>query len=204
MSPKTKSITASVILLLITGASLGLSCALHRNTIVEWWKPVVLCAMLGCIAGLPFAKLIRVFSGWNNKLLTIIAGIILTGSVFSGSFYALNFYKSDPASNEICTATVTKKYSKKHYKTRRISRNRAVRGEPYNVYYIVMKLPDNRIKTIEVSVGEYSKIRQGQDLSLKVEKGFLGVPVIKNLSLPVRKHKHRSVPSTKGDLRRQR
>lgn len=178
-----KHIFVSVLLVLIAVAALGLAMALHRNTLIDWWVPAAICfAPAVVLAALLSKKMLGFISAPFSRL----AGFALFFCVLLGGFYSLNYYKADPASAESRQATVVGKYTEEHYHTRRISRNRAVRGQPYTVYFISLELPGRRIKHMEVSPGEYAKVRSGQSLPLEIEKGLLGVPVIKNMKLPVR------------------
>lgn len=174
---------------MIVVASLGMTFALQRDTIVDWWKPAAVCFIPACLFGYMLVGVMRAITGVRNRLINIFAGVVVSFSILSGSFYILNFYKSDAESSKTCHALVVNKYSEERYMVRRVSRHRSVRGQKQMVYYIIIKLPDERTKKIEVPVREYVKMHNGQKLTLKIENGFFGIPVIKNLNLPIRKYK---------------
>lgn len=182
---KKRSMAVAIILAVIAAAFLGMAFVLQPKTLVEWWRPAVLCAAPATLLGLAASKVIKS----EKSILIFICSMAFSFSILLGSCYTLNFYRSDSASGEKINAVVTSKFSEEHYRTRRLSRNRSVRGEPYLAYYLNLELPDGRIKKIEVGAGEYSKTRSGQKISLFVEMGCFGMPVIKNLSFPVRKVK---------------
>lgn len=185
-------------LTLVVIVSLGMALTLHRNTLTDWWVPAAICFVPACLlAALLSKKMLRFISA----PLCWLAGFAVFFSVLLGGFYSLNYFRSDPASTEPCQATVASKYTEEHYHTRRVSRNRVVRGQPYTVYFISLELPDHKMKNMEVSAGEYAKIRTGQSLPLQVEKGLLGVPVIKNMKFPVRNtHNHPAKKRVKPNL----
>ena len=88
-------------------------------------------------------------------------------------------------------ATVVGKHSETRYHTKRISRNRTTRGEPYNVYFISFRLPDGRMKELEIPAGKYVKTRINSSLKIHIEDGMLGFPVIKDYEIPERNRRHR-------------
>lgn len=130
--------------------------------------------------------LIRRITRFKRPLWNIMAGLILSFAVFCGTLYSLNFYIADETSAVEYSAAVLSKFSEEHYHVRRISRNRVRRGEKYKVYYINIALPDGRSKKIEVPVSEFIRIKEGKRIKLLMETGLFGIPVIKNLSFPVR------------------
>ncbi len=187
MGGRARYITTAVIISIIVVASLGLSCMLQRNTLIEWWKPVVICFLPSCAVGLALSRVIRVAGGVNKPWLTYVAGIVLSFSVIMAGFYSLNFYKSKPGTASVCQAVVARKYTKERFRTKRLSRHRSVRGEKYTVYCVDIELQGGWTKHFEVEAGEYARIRKGRKFDLDIEEGLFGVPVIKNMSLPVGK-----------------
>lgn len=183
---KSRNVVAAVILTLVAVAFLGISAVIQRNTIIEWWKPAAACLPAACALALLLRKAMPRVTRSDNSLVNFAAAAALSFSVILGSFYALNFYNSRPDTVTTQNALITGKYSEEHYRTKRISRNRTTRGEKYYVYGIIATLPDGKTKKIEVSVGQYAQLRRGQKLELKIEQGYFGVPVIKNLKFPAR------------------
>lgn len=186
MEHKTKSIVLPVILVLVAASLLGMSVALHRNTLIDWWKPAAFCLVPACAAGFAISIILRQVRAAGNRFVHLGAGIILAFSVFLGAFYMLNFYKSDHASGETCIATVVNRYSEERHQTRRVGRNRVTQGPKYNVYFVVIELPGGKTKRLEVSPREYIHTKPGKKMELRIENGLFNVPVIKNLSPSVR------------------
>lgn len=189
MKNKAWRIASVVVLALIVTASLGVSKVLQGYTFVEWWKPAAGCALFATVASVGLRKPMHILTGMDKAALNYAAAFVCLFSIALGCFYALNFCCSDAGSKQEYSAPVVRKYSEEHYRVRRLSRHKAAKGEKYHVYCIGIALPDGRVKRIEVPVGEYAKVRKGQRVSLSIEEGFFGIPVMKGLQLPVRQYK---------------
>ena len=187
MKVKTRKSLVLCVFSLLVIAGIGLALALQWKTLVEWWKPALICVLPAFAAGFLLARCIRAAYGGMGILLSRAAGVVLAFSVFLCSFYALNYFKSDSASAEVVCARVASKHSEEEYQMRRIGRNRYVRGQKQMVYSLVIKLPDGAVRKIRVPVGEYVKTRVGRKVDVLIEKGLFGIPVIKDIDCPVRK-----------------
>lgn len=51
-------------------------------------------------------------------------------------------------------------------------------GEPYYVYDLNLRFSDGRTKSIRVDAARYNRTRTGATLTLPMERGLLGWPVI--------------------------
>ena len=182
-----KKYVIPIFLSLLFISLLGIGMALQRNTLVSWWKPAIISLLPAVPLGFLLSNVLRSITPLRSRIASIIAGVLLSFSVIFGGFYALNFYNTKAGTSCICRAGIVNRYTEERYRTKRVGR-RTTRGEKYNVYMIVLRLPDGREKKMEISAGEYSGMRVGRCLELKIEEGFFGVPVIKNMRLPVRKH----------------
>lgn len=188
MTNKTKRIIVSIPILLLAAAGFGMAAALQRNTLVDWWKPLAACLPLACVAGRLLLRAVAYLTGFRSRMLGFAIGSALSLSVILGGAYALNFYSSRHSTALTVEAHVTGKYTEERRYTRRVGRHGSVRTEKRMVYNVVITLPDSRSKTFEVSPGEYAKVRRGSSLPLQIEAGYLGMPVIKNLRLPITNH----------------
>ena len=184
----------TIILIIITTAVLilfGMAAVLQEKTLVAWWIPVTVCALISIPVSLALQIIVRKLTDFKNPLWNILGAFVLSLAIFTGSFYILNYYGSDASSAETYYAPIVKKYTQERYHTKRISRNRVTRGEKYRVYFIKLEMPDGKEKKIEVSAGQYSRIKVGKRLNLQLESGLFGVTVIRNLSFPVRSRPER-------------
>ncbi len=158
---------------------LALASAMHSYALVDWWKPVAVCVLAASILNLVSGRVVRWFTGSTNRWINSVVSIVACFSIAAGTFYTLNSSFADASTQQEVKATVVRKYSEKHYRTRRLSRNRAVRGEAYYRYYVELELPDGRHKPLEVSTDNYVHMRRGQTMTLYSETGLFGIPVIR-------------------------
>lgn len=178
-----------IILILVVMAFLGTGIALQSNTLIDWWKPAALCFLPAALVGFLMAGKLQWATTARSRLLNVAAGIFISFSIIYGGFIAMNYVKSDASTSASFKTSVVGKYSEERYRVKRVARHRTTRGEKYHVYCILVSLPEGKTKKVEVSPGEYIKIKRGQKIELKIEKGLFGIPVIKNLRLPVRERK---------------
>lgn len=189
MKKKTVHIVMAIATGLLAAVFSGLAVALHRNTLIEWWKPAIGALAVALIAGTLSIRLMRVVTRMDSRPINFACGTILFFALFIGGFYALNYYNSESSTNHKCEVVVETKYVEEHYHVKRLSRHRSIRGEKRRVYYIDIRFPEGKIKKLEVCAREYGNLRPGQKLRLEIENGLLGVPVIKNLTVPIREYK---------------
>lgn len=157
----------------------GLAFALHANTLIDWWIPLSICLPLAMPSGFLLKGFMRRITDLKNPVWNILAGIIFSFAVLIGSFYTLNYYFSDETTESECTVTVVKKFSEEHYHTRRISRNRVIRGNKYRVYYMNVELQNGKVKKLEIPLSKFNKIKKGAPLILPTQTGLFGIPVLK-------------------------
>lgn len=172
-----------IILLAIAIIALGLAVTLQGKTLVEWWKPAAVCAVPAVAAGILSANVVGRLMRWNKRWLNASAMSILSFSLILGAFYTINFHMADDSSSTTCDVVVVNKFTQERYYTKRQGR-RNVRGEKYNVYSVVIKLPDESTKKLSVAVGQYVRTRIGQKFKIEINNGFFGLPVIKEIKFP--------------------
>lgn len=167
-----------ILVALVITFLLGISAGIQSNTIIEWWKPATTCAVAALAGTVLFHKRLRLLKQENIKYLEYPTAFAIIFSIMLCSFYCMNFFMSDQSTRQEYSVPVINKYSKEKYRTKRVGR-RTVRGEKYMTYYIQLRLPDGHIKSYDRPIGEYTKIKRGQQLNISVEDGLFGIPVIK-------------------------
>lgn len=185
-----KKVALMGVLSVVTVAFFVVAVTLHRDTIVEWWKPLWISLVIATLPGLALGRLLEVGDMGLNRVACYCCGVVAMMSVVTGSFYMLNYFGADSDSLETVDAEVSRRYSEQHYQVRRVSRYATSRGRPYHVYYIGLDIPGKGEKVLQVTLERYNKIKKGASMSIDVESGLFGVPVMKE----VRKVK----PSTKA------
>lgn len=177
-----------VIIFLVAAIGLGMSCALQRNTLVEWWKPAALCLVPGCLVGVALGRVFVLKSPSGSQPANYLAGVAVAFSLTLGGFYSLNFYKSRPDTAAVVEAVVAKKYTEERTRGGGGRRHHGTR-EKYTAYCVRIEVDGGWKKDFDVKAGEYVKIRTGRKFNLDVEEGLFGFPVIKDMKLPLNKSK---------------
>lgn len=176
-------ITLRIILGLLAFASYTFAIFLGTKTLTTLWIPWVVTAAVALATGLHLAPLCRVFTGSTRFILNYDIYSFISTGVLTGLFFSLNYFLSDPSSACGVNADVTRIYSETRYHTRRVGRRVVGRGNPYKVYNADVVLPGGRTKTIPLTLSEYNSSRHSTVMTVEVEKGFFGLPVIKHTSL---------------------
>ncbi len=153
--------------------------SIGNMTMISLPLTMAVCFVLASVAGVLVAPFIAsVTSSINIALNAAIGAIILTG-VFSGLFITSNFVFSDAATAHSEQAVVKRKYKEKHYRTKRISRNRYTRGEPYYEYYLDIHYSNGRTKPMLVNINRYRATHEGDTVDVTLRQGLFGIPVIR-------------------------
>ena len=176
-----------VIAVLVTIMSAGVAAGLDGNTLVSRHVPICIGLFIGLCAAIVTGK----FSEGTCRRIVLrsLAVLVAVGSLATGTFYALNFSLSDSTRQTEVHAVVERKYTEEHYRTRRVSRRTVGRGEKYTVWYIDLVVDGGVSKTWQVSSGQYRRLHIGDTLTLALERGLFGYPVVKNRRPPVAKPK---------------
>lgn len=151
---------------------------LHSFTIVEWWKPTLVCAIVALAVSVLLARFIRPLTRTYIDYLEYPAAFILSFSILLATFYTLNFFLADHSSSYEYQAPIVKKYSEIRTRSHRTGR-RAYKEEKYTVYIEEVEMKDGKIKKMEKPLSEYNKIKKRSSLDLIIEDGLFKVPVIK-------------------------
>lgn len=169
-----------VILILVVFAALGLGVAIGKNTFINPWYPAAGAAALGAISATTLWRLWPRLTGTGKVWINFLCQTVTAASILYGAFYTLNFACADPATLHTEKAVVARKYSKTHYRTRRISRRVYGRGAPYQVYHADVEFSSGRRHTLTLKPARYIKIHKGDTIGISLARGLFGIPVVKN------------------------
>lgn len=172
-------ILLSIFLILIVIAAIGVSMGLHHFTMIEWWKPVAVCAVISLPVSILLARYMKRLTNSVFEYLEYPTAFVLSFSILLSGFYTSNFFLSDKSSGVEYNAPVVRKYSQVRTRTFKNGR-RGYRTEKYTVYVIELEMNDGKIKRMEKTLSEYNKIKKGSSLNLRIEQGLFSIPVIKN------------------------
>lgn len=115
------------------------------------------------------------FTNNYHKLAVVLVPVLLL--VLAVGVCVCNYAFADD--ERIEKAVVEKKYYKVHHKTRRVSRKRFTQGEPYNVYYMRVRLGNGETEEVKIDCNKYNRLHKGDTVTLSVSDGLFGIQVIK-------------------------
>lgn len=170
----------------------GLAFALWGRTLVDWWIPALICVGVALASGVSMHRLWRGLTGMDSAVFNYLCHAVTACAVAGVLFFGANSLFADTSTRHTERVAVASKYIKEGYHTRRIGRNHSVRGEKYYNYYLLLEFPDGRTKRISVSNKQYNRTRHGDSLSVELERGALGIPVIREMNRTPRKTGRRS------------
>lgn len=173
-----RGILIGLIVLIVIGTS-GIAMALHGETFVSPWLPGLLALALGASTSLVMWKWWIPLTGTDSRLFNTLCHIVTVASVAIAAFYGANYAFADRSTHHTEMAVVEGRYSETRYHSRRVGRRVVGRGEPYKVYHIEVCLTDGQKKRLSVPFGRFRRIHTGDTISLPVEQGALGFPVIR-------------------------
>ena len=92
MNNRIAEIILSIALILLTIVALGFSIGIQSLTIIEWWKPAVLCAVISLPISIWLARYIVRLTASYVRYLEYPAAFILSFSILLGTFYYANYF----------------------------------------------------------------------------------------------------------------
>jgi len=172
-----KNIARSLVSVFVVLFSIG-AISLIQNTLIDWRVPFAASAALAALTGTVGWKMWCWFTSSGRFLWNYIVHVVAFTGIFAAIFFIGNFASADRQSAHYEKAEVERVYHKVQYRTKRIRKNRYGRGEPYNVYYMQIRLENEMVKNLKISFAKYRKTGKGDTVKIPVAKGCFGVPVI--------------------------
>ncbi|MDE6097966.1 MAG: hypothetical protein K2L80_09780 [Muribaculaceae bacterium] len=149
-----------------------------EHTFVNCYVWFAVMALLGMVSSLPCVRFWQWVTGISGRFLCCVFHTLFFTVFVSGMLLGLNFVLADTECLPVVEAEVAAKYSETRYRSRRVGRNRYVKGEPYKVYKVEFVLDDGRSKKFQVPLSRYNRLRQGSVAELHMGGGALGIPII--------------------------
>lgn len=186
--------TLIALLVLLTIASYGASMGFYGMTVINPWIPGVAAVIIALLSGSRMWKAWQFVSGSDNMWFNFFIHTVVATGFVMGAFYACNYLFADGASLHKETAVVERRYKEVRHRSKRIGRRVYGRGEPYNVYFIEVRLlSTGALKSLSADRAQYSRIHAGDTLRLDTETGLFGFPVIlrkgSNIEIPPSDHR---------------
>lgn len=151
----------------------------YEKTLVTWWRPVLVSAVVAVSTGLCLADRWRWLTASGNRTVNFLCHLYVVGTLGYAACMVSNYYVSDRASAVREEVVVQKRLKTAHKTYRRLSRNRMVPNGVRYAYAVVVAFADGVQKEIPVSFAEYKRTGRNRKKVLIVEKGLFGMPVIK-------------------------
>lgn len=168
-----------IVVILLTLLCYMLAISLRNYTMVSFPMVMSVCLTVGAVGGVLAAPLAAWFTRRSSFALNAaLATVVMTG-VWAGLFYTLNFAFADAAAGHSERAVVERKYRETHYRSRKVGRNRYVRGEPYYEYYFDVRYANGSVKPMLVSAERYRRVDRSDSITVNISRGLFGFPVIK-------------------------
>ncbi|MDE5869794.1 MAG: hypothetical protein K2H18_06140 [Muribaculaceae bacterium] len=167
-----------VILVFILIASIGAFIGFASITMIKWWIPLLLSSVVAVATGTVLWRLWQKVTEIDSFALNYITHIIFYSLFLTGFLYTLNYFGSLNSVPHKEEAMVIEKYKERHYQSRRVGRNRYVRGNAYFEYYIEVRFNNGKDKKIQLPFSTYKLIKSGKEINLSLSKGWLGANVL--------------------------
>lgn len=153
--------------------------ALGNLTMISFPIAVGVSLIAAALAGITLLPVWQRWSGLSNPALNVLLATVILGGVISAGFYVSNFAFAKEETSHTEKAVITKKYRETRYRSKRVGRNRYVRGEQYYEYYFDVEYSNGRIKPMIVNAKRYSKARTGDTITVNIQQGLYGFAVVK-------------------------
>lgn len=164
----------------------GITIALLNMTIVS---PVWIIGLSILLAGVTALFLSRIWSkltGTCNVTVNAACHLVAFTGLFASVILGVNYFSRDIKDSVTVRAEVVRVYSEPRHRMKRVARNRYTRGEPYQVYFMDVRLPDGRERKRSISLQRYnvyarSSQRQQQrpgSVNITLTSGAFGMTVI--------------------------
>lgn len=176
---------ACVAVALLTLVCYGTAFAIHVDTLVSPWLTGAFGMNAGLLLGIVMRRAVGRMTGFASSAANYVVAVVVSTGVALAALYAVNYFGAPATAAHDERVPVERLYTETHYHTKRISRGRYGRGEPYQVYFAEIRFADGRRKDISLRAGQYRRLHVGDSLNLCLEEGALGMTVLRRRGLRV-------------------
>lgn len=153
---------------------------LFERTIIPWWIPVVAATVFGIFLSpflLPLSKMITTS---QERWVNIMCSLAMADTLCYFALLGSNYWLADTGTAHKEDVTVVEKIKEQHNKYRRSGRGRVIStGEYYYNYFYVVKFSDGTLKKTPANPKSYHRTRTNSTITLNIQKGALGIDVIR-------------------------
>lgn len=171
---------------LVVIGSYGLALALLGMTLV---RPVWIVGpsfLFAVLTAFVFRQKWKWLTGTDNIAINAICHTIAAAGLFMAVILGANYLGRNTSESEAVRGEIIKVFSETRYRSKRVARNRYTRGEPYQVYFMIVRLPDGRECKRPISLQRYNRYVRSNRLrrerpdsvDLHLTPGALGMTII--------------------------
>ena len=121
-----------------------------------------------------------------NVVVNILCHVVAATGLFMAIILGVNYFGRYSSDTITVRAEVVKVYSETRYHSKRVARNRYIRGNPYQVYFMDVRLPDGRVRQRSISLKRYNRYarkshkqrERADSVDLMLTPGALGMTII--------------------------
>lgn len=182
MSEKSSRLHTTLVCIAAT-ACVGLyawAYAIFSKTVVAWWMPVGGALTISAATALFLSRSWRWLTKTDETLYNVLCHILAVSAVGYFAILGCNYFMADAASEHEESVVVEHKIRRERDTYRRVGRNRMVKSGTRTVYSLDIVFDDGTEKRIPVTQREYNRTREGGSMTLTMQQGLLGFPVIKD------------------------
>lgn len=166
-------VSALVLAVLCAGCISGLA----GLTFMPAWIPWTIAVATALGTGMWGRRLWQRITGSRNSLLNYALHTVMVSLVICCGLYLANrIWAADDGAT--VDATVIKVYSETRHHSRRVGRNRYVRGEAYQVYFATLRFGNGAECDIPLDYSRYRRMHAGEVVGIAVLHGALGYDVL--------------------------
>lgn len=175
-------ITVSLAVIIFYGTAL----TLFGMTLVRPVWIVGASVVLAAVTAVAFWQKWEALTRTGSVALNVACHLVAATGLFMAVILGINYFGRHASESVPVRAAIVKVYSETRYRSKRVSRNRYTRGEPYKVYFMDVQLPDGSQRKRSISLRFYNRYarsghlrRQCPDsVDLMLTPGALGMTVM--------------------------
>lgn len=198
-----RAVFGTILLIVVVMLYVGTYAMLHE-TLMPAWVPFMPAGIVALATGLLCAKWWRVLTGSRKRWINYCAHTAALTGVLAFAIVVSNKVFANPSPVK-ASVTVERIYNETHYKSKRVTRRRYTRGEPYKVYYAEIRFDNGQLRDCHIPKRVYDKLSCKRPAIIEMQEGFFGYPVFSpsTLSQPKevktykRKDRGYSMPDTR-------
>lgn len=163
----------------------GIGTAFYDRALIGWWVVPSVSLAFALLLSLTLWRLWPGLTGSRRFVWNYCLSVAVIGSCFYLGIFLANDLATSSREVQVKKCRIERKYTTRHYHSRRVGRGRYTRGEAYYRYHVDVRLPDGMEKDFTVTLDRYNRVRQGSEVSLPLRRGLFGIWICERTSSPL-------------------